>query len=137
MANVAGGSVALNHKAEIIERIANGEPLTSIASSLGYAGHSGIVERLGNDPDYQRALVSGVHGKLEKREKELESAVDNVTVTRADRLLGHARWYAERVARDQFGVKPDASQQPIQVIVQVFDKPEEKPVVAVQGKDLT
>ena len=110
-------AVAIERKDEIVARIANGEPLTSIASSLGYAGHSGIVERLGQDKDYQAAMVSGAFGKLEKREKELETADSNVTVTRADRLLGHARWYAERVARDQFGVKNDQQPIAIQVVI--------------------
>ena len=127
-------ALAKVHKDEIVARIAKGEPLTSIALELGYAGHSGIVERLGDDPDYQKAMVSGAFGKLERREKELETADSNVTVTRADRLLNHARWYAERVARDQFGAKLDAAQQPIQVVVQVFDKQEEKVVVSNNGQ---
>ena len=110
-------ALAIVHKDEIVARLATGEPLTAIAHSLGYAGHAGIVERLGNDSDYQAAMVSGVHGKLEKRERELEAADNNVSVTRADRLLGHARWYAERVARDQFGVKNDQQPIAIQVVI--------------------
>lgn len=122
-------SVAKVHKEEIVARIAKGEPLTSIAADLGYAGHSGIVERLGQDPDYQKAMVSGAHGKLEKRERELEGAETNVSVTRADRLLGHARWFAERVAREQFGAQMSQGNIVVQVVLQGFDKPNETVVV--------
>lgn len=98
-------AVAIQHRAEIIERMAKGEPITAIAKALGYAGHSGIIERLGDDPEYKAALRSGIIGKLEKREGELEVAPDNVTVTRADRLLGHARWWAEKLDPDRFATK--------------------------------
>lgn len=98
-------AIALQHREEILERIGRGEPITAIAQSLGYKGHSGIIERLGEDKDYQAALRSGIVGKIEKREAELECASDNVTVTRADRLLGHARWWAERLDPDRFGGK--------------------------------
>ena len=130
-------ALAIQHRDEILTRMASGEPLTSIAKSLGYADHAGIVNRLGDDKDYQEALRVGLIGKLENRERELETADTNVTVTRADRLLGHARWWAERLDPQRFGQLKEAQQQPIQVVVQVFGNNEEKPVVAVQGKDLT
>jgi hypothetical protein len=95
-------SIAQEHREEIITRMAQGEPITAIAASLGYASHSGIIERLGHDKDYQDALKSGLIGKIEKREYELECADTNVTVTRADRLLGHARWWAERLDPARF-----------------------------------
>ena len=83
--------------------MSKGEAITSIASSLGYANHAGITNRLSDDPDYQAALKAGIIAKLEKREGDLESAADNVSVTRADRLLGHTRWWAERINPAQFG----------------------------------
>jgi hypothetical protein len=83
--------------------MARGEPITKIAKSLGYADHSGITERLGDDPEYQAALRAGIYAKLETREGELETAPDNVSVTRADRLLGHTRWWAEKINPAQFG----------------------------------
>jgi hypothetical protein len=100
-------SVADKHRDEILERMANGEAVSSIARSLGYATHAGIGNRLRDDPDYQAALKHGVVGRLEKREQELEAAQDNVSVTRADRLLNHARWWAERIDRNTFAQKPD------------------------------
>ena len=41
--------------------------------------------------------------RMDRRERELEAAPDNVSVTRADRLLGHARWLAERTLPEEFG----------------------------------
>lgn len=100
---VKGSSVAIQHRQAILEQIARGVPISRIAKELGYSGHSGITERLGDDPDYQAALRAGIVGKIEQREAELESAPDNVSVTRADRLLGHARWWAERLDPARFG----------------------------------
>ena len=135
--NAAGAfiSPAQAHKAEIIERISKGDPLTRIAADLGYSTHASITERLGSDPDYQKAMRAGLIGKIEKREGELETADSNVSVTRADRLLGHARWMAERLDPARFAAKQDQSQAPIQVVVQVFDRQEEKNVIDVQPVD--
>jgi hypothetical protein len=115
-----GTAIALEHKDEIIERISKGEPLSSIASDLGYSGHSGITERLGQDPDYKLAIRSGVIGKIEKREQQLELAQDNVSVTRADRLLGHARWWAEKWDRERFGKDDGDKAQSIQIVIQNY-----------------
>jgi hypothetical protein len=104
-----GNSIAIKRKPEILRRMATGEPLTKIALDLGYTSNAGIIERLGNDPDYELALQQGAFARLEKREGELEQAADNVSVTRADRLLGHARWLAERIDRKRFGDQPVAA----------------------------
>ena len=53
---------------------------------------------------------------MDKREGELEVADTNVHVTRADRLLGHARWLAERQVPDRFGLtRPVGETAPIQI----------------------
>ena len=96
-------AVAILHRDHILERMEKGEPLTKIARDLGYASHSGITERLGSDPAYLAALQTGIYAKLEKRETDLEQAPDNVAVTRAERLLGHARWWAERLDPARWG----------------------------------
>ena len=102
-------AIAVLHRDEILQRMAKGEPITEIARSLGYADHSGIIHRLDEDPEYKAALRSGLIGKIEKREAELEIASENVTVTRADRLLGHARWWAERLDPSRFGQKSEVA----------------------------
>lgn len=100
-------SIADANREQILHRMASGEPITAIAKDLGYADHSGIIHRLGDDPDYLAALQTGIVAKLEKREGELEAAQDNVTVTRADRLLGHTRWWAERLDPNRWGAKTE------------------------------
>jgi len=106
MGNVAGGALAKRRKPEILAAIAQGKPLQAIAHEIGYTDSSAIVHRIGTDPDYLRAMQVSAHAKLEKREAELETAPDNVSVTRADRLLGHARWVAERLHPDRWGQRP-------------------------------
>ena len=96
-------SLSTQHLDTILARMRRGDSLTTIAHDLGYADHSGIAHRLDNDPEFRSALRSGIIGKLEKREQELGEATQNVTVTRADRLLGHARWWAERLDPARFG----------------------------------
>ncbi len=100
-------AIAIQHREEILRRMSAGEPITKIALDLGYANHAGIINRLGDDEDYRQALKSGLVGKIEKREQELEKADTNVTVTRADRLLGHARWWAERLDPERFSAKTE------------------------------
>ena len=128
-------SIVIRHKDAILERIAKGHGLNRIALDLGLSNASAITERLGNDKDYDRALRVGLLSKIENREDELASAESNVHVTRADRLLGHARWMAERLDPARFAAKQDQSQAPIQVVVQVFDRQEEKNVIDVQPVD--
>lgn len=99
-------ALATRKRTEILRRIAAGDPLTMIAADIGYADHSGIIHMLETDPDYKRALAIGVTKKIEKRERELEQADSNFTVTRADRLLGHARWWAGVWHRERYGEKP-------------------------------
>lgn len=127
-------AVAIQHKPDIIRRIASGEPLTSIAQSLGYASHSGIIERLGDDPDYQRAMRSGIHAKIEKREAELEVAADNVTVTRADRLLNHARWWAGKLDPERFGDKQQIDLRSTHVELVEFILPGVAPSQQIEGQ---
>ena len=98
-------SIVTENKPEILRRIAEGEPLKTIAHSMGLGSHAAIINRIGQDPDYQEALAASAWAKLQRREGELEVADTNVTVTRADRLLGHARWFAERVAKRWFAAE--------------------------------
>ena len=127
-------ALALERRQEILERVANGESVTSVAKDLGYSGHAGITERLGDDPEYIKAMRIGVIGKIERREQQLEEAPDNVSVTRADRLLGHARWWAESMDSERFGRKNGPGAVAVQVVIQSFDPKDINTVVAVQDK---
>ena len=100
---------AIENKAEIIQRLSNGERLTDIARHFGYASHSGIATSLAGDPDYAQAVKHSAWAKLEAREQELEQSTEQVDITRSRELLNHARWWAERVNREQFAPKPDVA----------------------------
>mgnify|MGYP001581959954 FL=1 len=102
MANNGIVSVVKLRKTEVLEMIAAGQSLANIATHLGLSTPTAILQRLEDDPDYQIAMQRSAWSKLQRRETELEIADSNVHVTRADRLLGHARWFAERVARRWF-----------------------------------
>ena len=124
--------VAIKHKAEIIKRISNGEPVTDIAKSLGYADHSGIIHRLGDDEEYKAAMRASVFAKIEKREKELENATDSVSVTKSDRLLGHARWWAERLDPQRFNAKVEGN---AGITVQVIINDPTKTITVDNGEE--
>ena len=103
MANNGIVSVVRERKEEVLDLISQGKPLTEIADYLGLSTPSAITERIAEDPDYRAAMATSAWVKMQKREKELEEADSNVHVTRADRLLGHARWLGERLARSVLG----------------------------------
>lgn len=94
---------AITHREEILERVAKGEYLQSIAHSLGLKGKGKVLsDYLANDPDYILARESGLEARLEARERELECAEPEY-VPRARELLSHARWRAEREAPHRWG----------------------------------
>ena len=107
---------ALVHKDQIIQRVANGERITDIARTLGYASHSMISGTLSNDPGYRQAIIDSAWAKLEQREEQMEQATEQTDITRQRELLSHARWMAERLNRDQFSPKPDISIQINQLV---------------------
>ena len=108
-------AIAIQHRDEIINRVANGEYLASIAKSFGLAGKGqAISNALAKDDEYHAARMLGLEAKLAGRESELEES-DAKDVPRARELLSHARWRAERECPERWGPK----QQIAQVVVQV------------------
>lgn len=93
---------------KILARIATGMSLQKIADEFGVTDVA-IYNRVADHPDYPKLMRVSAQLRMERRETELESADTNVSVTRADRLLGHARWLAERTARDTYGQAPTVS----------------------------
>lgn len=87
---------------QIIERISAGKSLKAIADEYGVSS-TAVLKRAEAHPEYRPALRTSLRLLLQRRETDLESADSNVTVTRADRLLGHARWLAERCDPESFG----------------------------------
>jgi len=95
-------ALAIIHKQTICDQLAQGMRLSEIASLLGITP-AAISQQLVNDPDYTTAQVLFVEARMDKRESEMESAPDQLNVTRARELLLHSRWLAERLAPDKYG----------------------------------
>ena len=95
-----------NHREEILARVAKGEYLAQIAPDYGRKTGESISVAFRGDPGYAQARILGLEAKLAARERELEDA-EPEGVFKADRLLSHARWRAEREARDIWGKGPD------------------------------
>lgn len=105
----------------ILDGIAAGRSLLSIADQYG-VHDTAILRRAQKHPEYREMREIGSELRMDAREQDLESAADNVSVTRSDRLLGHARWLAERSCPERWGAKPTGGGQ---VNVQiVINKPE-------------
>lgn len=105
---------------KILDGISAGRSLKSIADEHG-VGDVAILQRARKYPDYKARLEVGMELRMDRREQELEIAADNVSVTRADRLLGHARWLAERSCPDRWGQKAQGGSGSITVVVQRGD----------------
>jgi hypothetical protein len=88
----------------ILRELAKGKSLKAIADEHGVSDVA-ILRRIEDNPDYKPFRRIGLRLRMDMREQELESAQDNVSVTRADRLLGHARWLAERLDSETYGPK--------------------------------
>jgi len=95
-------TVTPNVEQLILAELATGKSLKRIADDLGVSDVA-VLQRVVNLPAYKAVQAVGLELRMDRREAELESAQDNVSVTRSDRLLGHARWLAERCAPDRFG----------------------------------
>ena len=111
-------AIAITHKAEILERVANGERLCDIAKTYNI-GAAAISNILTNDPEYQAVRETAALARIEKWEQELEDINEDsssVMMQRADRMLAHARWRAEKEHR-QYAAKQDAQGVTIQVII--------------------
>jgi tRNA-dihydrouridine synthase len=97
-------SVIPDIEQRILQDIASGKSLKAIADEYQVSDVA-ILRRIEDNPDYKPLRRIGLRLRMDQREQELESAEDNVSVTRADRLLGHARWLAERLDSETYGQK--------------------------------
>lgn len=90
------------HERDILELIGQGKPLRDIADRYGVSAQA-VDQCIKDHPDLGAFKRAGLVLRMEKREWELEQAGVNVEVTRADRLLNHARWLAERSDPERWG----------------------------------
>jgi transposase-like protein len=112
----------------ILDGIAAGRSLRSIADQYG-VHDTAVLRRAQKHEQYREMREIGSELRMDEREFELECARDNVSVTRADRLLGHARWLAERSCPDRWGAKPSGGNVNVQVILRSPSDPEAAQVV--------
>lgn len=95
-------SVIPDIDAKLLAGLASGKSLQAVANEYGVTDVA-VLNRVRKHPDYKELVRLGLDLRIGKREMELEVAADNVSVTRADRLLGHARWLAERLDSETYG----------------------------------
>ena len=112
-------ALAIIHKEEILNRVSQGERLSSIAISLGISKQA-ISSQLTNDPDYQAAYQSFHDARLDNAEGLLESAVDQIDIARARELWKAYSWRAERLDR-RYAAKQEASGQSITIVIAPTD----------------
>jgi N-methylhydantoinase A/oxoprolinase/acetone carboxylase beta subunit len=114
----ANQAVAIKHKDEILQRVAEGDRLSDIAEKYGVTAMA-ISKQLTNDPEYQAVREIAALKRIEKWEKELEAINPKssaVMMQRADRMLAHSRWRAEKEHR-QYAAKQENQGTTIQVII--------------------
>jgi hypothetical protein len=114
----ANQAVAIKHKDEILQRVAEGDRLSDIAEKYGVTAMA-ISKQLTNDPEYQAVREIAALKRIEKWEKELEAINPEssaVMMQRADRMLAHSRWRAEKEHR-QYAAKQENQGTTIQVII--------------------
>ena len=112
-------SLAILHKEEILNRVSQGERLSSIAISLGISKQA-ISSQLTNDPDYQAAYQSFHDARLDNAEGLLESAIDQIDIARARELWKAYSWRAERLDR-RYAAKQETSGQSITIVIAPTD----------------
>jgi hypothetical protein len=86
--------IAIQRKAEIIERLSAGELVSDIAASLG-CSRQVITMQLASDPEYIQAGKEAIEARMDRYESELQSAPDGLSLARADKLLAHTRYVAQ------------------------------------------
>jgi len=117
-------AIAIQHRTEILEQIASGIPVTTIARAFGLSNHVAISKVLAHDPEYVAARQAGLEARMDLREGELETASASVTVARARELLNHARWRAERECPAVWGQRSTVQVEPVLMVHVVRVEPQ-------------
>ena len=98
-------AIAIQHKDEILKRVAAGDKISDIGKAYGVS-HTAISKQLLKDPEWGEARMSGALSRIEHWEKEIEAINEGtlqVMLGRAKEMLSHARWRAEREFSGQWG----------------------------------
>lgn len=103
--------IAIQHRDEIIERLASGELVREIAESLG-CSRQVISLQLAKDPEYQAATLEALDARLERYEAALDDPglADGLSLARIKEQIAHARWKCERRNPAKWGQMKQAIQ---------------------------
>lgn len=99
------GPLAEQHRDQILAKLAQGKRLYEIAPELGLSSPNSISKVLKDDPAYREAIESGWESKLDSVEQKIESAVDQVDVSRARALWSAYSWRAGVEVPHRWGQK--------------------------------
>lgn len=97
--------IAVTNRTDIIKMVEQGIELSEISRQYGITP-SAISNQLAGEMEYKVARVAGLEAKLSRREAELESATDQLEVSRGRELLKLAQWKLERLVSDVYGNQP-------------------------------
>ena len=96
--------VAVANADDILQRIAEGERISDIATDYGRTGPAVSIALAKHLPaQYDAALKAQAEIRLERFEEALESAPDGLSVSRAREVLAHQRWKLERLNPARWG----------------------------------
>ena len=96
-------AVAIQHREQILTRIAAGEFVSNIAVSLGLE-RSTLSQHMRGDPVYLRAREDGYEAQLDKALAAIEAAGDDLTLARAREVYAkRLEWRAERECPARWG----------------------------------
>ena len=125
-------AIAIQRKAEILERLEAGEFITHIAREYGVE-RSTLSQYLRNDPDYQAARETGWETRLDDGLKKIAEAGDDINLARAREIaLRRMEWRAEREFPGRWGAKQEQATPAVTIVIQRFGGAEPGPVVSVQ-----
>jgi hypothetical protein len=108
-------AVAIVRKDEVLALLREGKRLSDIEPVLGVS-HTAITNALSKDPEYKEAIVASFDRRLDMAEDRIESAPDNVAVSRARAYHEALKWRAG-VECTKFRDKQDATGLQIQVVI--------------------
>ena len=117
-------ALAIQHRVQILERVANGELLDQIAQSYGIAAPN-VSKHLAQDPEYRQARMLGAELRLERAYQAIEDVaalgtdqdgtiigvnanMGNLARIRYDSLKA-AQWFAEREFPERWGQRTQVS----------------------------
>lgn len=130
-------SLALSVPIEsLIDQIANGAFLKDLSEQTGLDKRR-LSEILRTHPDYPSAKQSAVEVQLDKAQKAIETAAEMSDIARAREMFRAAAWRAEREFPGRWGIKQDSQGVSFNIVIQTYDKTEEKVIVQGNKPDLT